>query len=99
MKKSIAGRDPLVLYLKTGGIFNNSKHIVAVVGYDPNDSPQEGGTFIINNPAPGDVKVGTRIAEPGNGKKLTANHIKQYLGGDNQEEYHTSVIIREIYTK
>lgn len=94
MKESLKNGDPLILYVNQGGIFPKSKHLVVVVGYAEKDEPDKGGTFIINNPDIGIVTTQTRYAITGNGRKLTADYIKQYMGGGSGGDYNNSIIIR-----
>lgn len=96
MKRSINGRDPLVLYTNPGCIFRG-QHIVAIVGFDPDDEPTQGGTFYMNNPFPGGVRMKTNKAAAGvGGHKLTSNYLKGCMGGDGGTYGH-SVAIRRIY--
>ncbi len=88
VKRSIAGGDPVVMAFRPGGIYDGSKHIVTVVGYDPDDK-----SYYINNPYPGGVSPPTNVAANSNRNKLTFEYVKQYL--DNRG--FGSVIIRKVY--
>ncbi|TSC66526.1 MAG: hypothetical protein CEO22_55 [Candidatus Berkelbacteria bacterium Gr01-1014_85] len=100
MIRSLEAGDPLVLYLNPNGAVTNSKHIVAVVGYDANDEPGEGGVFIINNPNVGLAKSvkQTRFSRyQKSGQKLTAKHLERHYGGGSGSSYQVTAIIRQTH--
>lgn len=100
IQNSLIGGDPVVLYLNPGATLSNSQHIVTVIGYDPNDEPEELGTYIINNPNVGSVTARTKYGDSTRNKKLTGEWIKQFMGGGNRGPYpEGSVMIREKYWK
>jgi hypothetical protein len=86
------------MYSIPGGTISSGKHIVAVVGYDANDTPEQGGTFIIHNPNVGNVSPFTRYMNyRSGGTKLTAQHLMQYFGGNGSYNYNTSIMVRKAY--
>lgn len=97
--RSLEASDPVVLYLDANGAISG-RHIVAVVGYDANDEPGDGGVFIINNPNVGlerSVKQ-TRFSHyQKSGQKLTAKHLERYYGGGNGSSYRVTAIIRQTH--
>lgn len=98
MKRSLAAGDPLVLFsIPPHSTIETSRHITTVVGYDPNDAAEQGGTFIIHNPSVKRVRAFTRHSA--GGQKLTAEYIKLGLGGDGRYEYRTSLFVRRAHTQ
>lgn len=98
IRRSLDNGDPVVLYLEPGGAVGG-QHIVAVVGYDLNDEPEQGGVFIINNPnvhLEKSVKQ-TRYRNYQKKDKLTIKHIEEYYGGANNRSYSVTAMIRQQY--
>ncbi len=98
IKNSLAGGDPVIFFSTRDAIFSGSQHIFVVVGYDATDSPDKGGTFIINNPDIGKVEKQVKASQFGNKKKLTAEHLKAHMGGDGQYGYNNTIIVRSVYS-
>lgn len=86
---SLRSGDPVILYTAAGGIYNNTKHIVTIIGYNPTDQ-----AFIVNSTTgrPG----GVQVSDHPNGHLLTWSNI-QAKNGDGT--YGHSFIIRDVYVK
>jgi hypothetical protein len=83
---SVTSGDPVVIYTSAGSIFDNTKHIFVLVGYDKSTD-----TFWVNNPNIGSVEVGVKVA---NGKQMTRSHLESHL---NEPSYGSTLIMRQKY--
>ena len=84
--KSVQGGDPVIIYTSPGSVYDTSKHIFVLVGFDNSDQ-----TFWVNNPYPGGVDVGTKTP---NNHKMTLDNLKAHI---NAPQYNSDLMIRRKY--
>lgn len=99
-QRSLQNNDPVILYVNPGGTYAG-QHIVLIIGYDANNEPEKGGTYLINNPNTVKTVEKTKYGRSGNRNKLTGDHLIEFMSGkiSNGDVYRYSVIIRKAYIK
>jgi hypothetical protein len=78
VKKSILSGDPVILYTKKGGVYDNIQHIIVLSGWN-----EQTKRFYVMNPFidrnPNSINYEENTETP-HGKAMTEEHIMQFIG-------------------